>query len=273
MHQRRTAFTLVELLVVIGIIALLIAILLPTLNGARRASRQLKCLSNIRQLGLVDQMYQTEWKGWHLWGYHGWSTPNPPWKPSPKPANADEITNPRRYWHSNQLILSTLGAVNPQSNRYPISATCPESPLSIERENVNGTTLHNSYAMNYTNLPGTPASEGPVFFNALKNNAVLSSAEKIFFVDGSSEGVSVGGSAPATPPAANNSTMRYYDPYYEERHEPPDKGGAVSYRHKGGANVLFFDGHAEWKRDKELIVDPGDPGWVQNWRQWQPKAK
>ncbi len=67
----RRGFTLIELLVVISIIALLIGILLPALGAARRTSRAVACLSNLRQQGIAMHTYATDNQGFLPWGVYG----------------------------------------------------------------------------------------------------------------------------------------------------------------------------------------------------------
>ena len=87
--SRSRAFTLVELLVVIGIIAILLALLLPSLNKARESARGVACASNLRQIGLGFLMYANENRQ-RLPFHADWGPPHDEdwihWQPDPPPS-------------------------------------------------------------------------------------------------------------------------------------------------------------------------------------------
>jgi prepilin-type N-terminal cleavage/methylation domain-containing protein len=72
-NPHRGAFTLVELLVVIGIIAILIGILLPALTRARQQSMTVQCMSNMRQVGNAMLIYADENDGYLCPAKLGWA--------------------------------------------------------------------------------------------------------------------------------------------------------------------------------------------------------
>ncbi len=91
-HLRHKAFSLVELLVVIGIIGMLLAVLFPALGVIRDNAQRVACQSNLRQIGLAFQMYANanhnwlpSWSGWH-------ATPFPP-DPSDEPSWCGKLAN------------------------------------------------------------------------------------------------------------------------------------------------------------------------------------
>src|SRR5688500_2405031 len=87
---RSDGFTLVELLVVIGIIAVLMGILLPALNRARESGNSIKCQSNLRQIAMALMMYQDSNKGRLIIGA---------WDPGTTPN-----LYPRGFYWSNELV-------------------------------------------------------------------------------------------------------------------------------------------------------------------------
>jgi prepilin-type N-terminal cleavage/methylation domain-containing protein len=62
----RRGFSLVELLMVIGIIALLVSIIIPSINKARESAIRVQCASNLRQVGLAERLYAHDNQGWLL---------------------------------------------------------------------------------------------------------------------------------------------------------------------------------------------------------------
>src|SRR5437762_10228753 len=81
MRRFHLAFTLVELLLVIGIIAVLISILMPAVTNARRQAANVACQANLRQMGEAALIYAVEYKSW---------------LPSSDPTSIETLTVPTR---------------------------------------------------------------------------------------------------------------------------------------------------------------------------------
>jgi len=93
---RTRAFTLIELLVVISIISLLVAILLPVLSSAMTAARAAQDLSNLRQMGVANAAYLSDWKN-SFTKHEGWVTPTGQF------AEAKDTINARTHWPDHLL--------------------------------------------------------------------------------------------------------------------------------------------------------------------------
>jgi prepilin-type N-terminal cleavage/methylation domain-containing protein len=133
-QQRRTeAFTLVELLVVIGIIAVLVAILLPALNKSRQQSMLVQCQSNLRQCGLAMLNYADQNNGLLFPDGLGWGNShvylNTPNDGSMVPTGfGDEVlANPAAWqsYHYNVWTVPVFGIWNPAVMTCPTDNTDP----------------------------------------------------------------------------------------------------------------------------------------------------
>src|SRR5688500_14119079 len=166
----RFGFTLVELLVVIGIIALLVSILLPSLSRAREEANRVKCLSNVRQLGVAFVMYA---------GANNGKLPI---------RNASNARGPQEwdwiYWQDGRELkesavvryMGSGGVVGPDALR------CPSDNWE-SRSKVGSSLYVYSYAVNRYVMSGEPMSTKGKYERSLAVASVKRPTEKILAIE------------------------------------------------------------------------------------------
>jgi len=152
--RKAGGFTLIELLVVISIISLLIALLLPALQQAREQSRAIKCMSNVRSIGMGWRMYVDEYDG-HL-----------------LPANTSYIGGVGFHWP--YLLVPYIGSlVNGQYDDSSVYS-CP-SLTGVEHHGA----VNVQYGMNAYGIGSRPGTVYRIF----KEMEIKKPGELIGFID------------------------------------------------------------------------------------------
>ena len=250
--RMRNAFTLVELLVVIGIIALLISILLPSLNQAREQAKATQCLSNVRQLGLAFLMYVNENKGYFPSRNASRSQGHRPgdwiyWQEVLPPGETINESNVVRYMSGGAKRVSIE------------SLRCPSDNVDARLYENNANPYKFSYTVNVfvINNSATASTSSP-FDRTLNISKVKNSNRKILAVEEDERGINdgswVGRSTYnlTTPIPGDVATDNDFLAIRHERRKfYPDTPANWLKNVDRRGNAVFLDFHAEYITRRE----------------------
>ena len=236
--RRRNGFTLVELLVVIGVIALLISILLPALQRAKEAANKVACLSNLRQLGLAMAAYNADNKGW--FPHAGVGKLFEDWVYWEYALDPDQGQSKGRDASDGRLVKYMGKKFNPKHYSCPSDNTVAARPAG---------TYQFSYTINYliTGYYSRDAS-GNLTINKQphKITQIFHPSQKMLMVDESSLTIDDACWAP------NNYAIDGHNLISNRHDKSAERSTDPNY---GRGNVLFADLHADFV-DRKLNVDP-----------------
>lgn len=234
---------MIELLVVVAIIALLIAMLLPSMDKARGTSRMLKCQTILRQIGVASSFYSADFNDFFL----------------PQSVPTPFKHRPYTEWFQMDHFQRSMGipAQNPARSAYntPAGLICPDAAWVLNNPGTNEdkfalpsstptteTKLYRldlTYGHNPTGLPGWQDYAAKTV-RGFRHSKMRAPAARMFYMD----------SLWSDPLYGHR--FKYAD--FGENYIPSSTGTywGIAWRHlatreQGITNVLFFDGHVEDK--------------------------
>lgn len=251
-HRSRSAFSLMEMLVVIALITLLIAILLPSLGKAKERGRASVCLSNLRQHMLAMQMYCDENSGFFPGAHTSGAAPEHVmiWMPRiRKYANDHEAVFNCPSANSSYYWKETFGSGLPARYGYKqdevrIGNGVGRFTYGYNDWGVNEFTYPHHGLGNHIDMGGNPGYE----WGEVRADSVVSHSSMIALGDSTPDGI--------------------WDAVIDPNDRPNIVSERPSDRHDGGSNIAFVDMHASFFQQEELLVRPGEDGDLDRARRW-----